>query len=272
MDKHLVLLSGGFDSVIAILDLYRDTVMTEGEEEAWSKILPLFIKHPYRSQARESEIASRISTRLSLKLIVVDGRAYNYDRGSRQHEIDMLEIAPVIAAKEGATKVLFGEDVGCDRDSLEEYQRVTEPGALILAGADDYYKEHGFDLEYVAQFEMRRMEILKTHANAFYDYGLSPIWDTYSCFSIVGKDQECGGCWKCFRKYMTCRSVLPRESVLPRFKNEPLSVKNIRKLRKLLAIAEANPKVFGDEPEAYALHDFRDMWKVVLEDMDKVDK
>jgi len=73
---------------------------------------------------------------------------------------------------------------------------------------------------------------------------------------------------------MTCRSVLPRELVLPRFKNEPINRKNIKKLHILLDLAESNPRLFaGDgESESYALLDFRDMWQIAIEDMDTVDK
>jgi len=264
MDKHLVLLSGGFDSVIAILDLFNDAVDEEGIDEARKKIMGLFIRHNYRSGAREKEVAIRVAGRLGIQLIEEDGRMYDLQRGAKQHEVDMMVIGPEIAKLFGCTKILFGEDVGCDRDSYEEYLRVTVPGGKILAGADDWYKEHGYDLEYVAQFEVRRMEILKTHLDAFVRHSLSPLWDTYSCFSIVKPNQECGGCWKCFRKYMTCRTVMPREAILRRYVYDPVSDKNVKKLRKLLDLAEFNPKLFDED--GYALLDFKDMYRIAIED------
>ena len=268
MEKTLVLLSGGFDSVTAILDMAMDEQEENGAETMREKIVPLFIHHNYRARPRELAVAIKVAGAIGLPLVQQEARKIDLERGSRQHEVDMLVIAPDIAKAHKCRHIMFGEDVGIDRNSIEEYERVTVPGGIILDGADDWYRDHGYSLDYISQFAVPRMMILKSYLKAYTYYGLSPIWDTYSCFSIVGKDQECGGCWKCFRKYMTCRSVFDRKDILPRFKNDPVSTKNIKLLSKLISDVMADPLRFDPDPnEPETIRDLQEMYRYAVDDM-----
>lgn len=262
MDKKLILLSGGFDSVIALL--YELTVMPrEG-------IVAVFIRYHLRSDARERETAQRVAGKLGVDFYVHDGRSYDIGKKAfLQTRVMLLYIAPYLALSEGASTIVWAGEAGNTRGTVEECLTREEERNELLQEVKQQYRDNGWKLTIEIPFgEVRKMEIMRRHGYLFEQFSVDPLFDTYSCFSIVDATHECGRCWKCFRKYALLRTTMPRERVRTRFTYDPMSSKrNVEKARVMLEIFENNPSVTEEQaPNFYTLYDLRDIAEVIYED------
>ena len=270
MNRVLVLLSGGFDSVASLVVLVDKIGNPEYKDY---EIVPLFIRRRGRTICREQAAAQQVCNKLGLKLQILDARGYSFgDHGDKQSTVILEYIAPFQAVLHGCDCVVYSGESSCTRPTFEEC--LERDNFDLQHGETDHiealWKTAGVELEDLTPVDERRMLVLPTHIPSFDRLGISPVTDSYSCWSIQKPNEECGTCWKCLRKYLTCRASFSRQELLEshRWKKDPMSSsKNIKLLRRLYEDILAHPGGFVSvDFEQNSLDDLEDMQRIIEAD------
>jgi len=267
MDKVMVALSGGLDSVVCLLGLI--------DNYAKENVMAVHVRHKGRSSARELITCQVLCTKLGIHLDVLDGRGKLGKGGVAQQRALFEYVLPPHTVFSGCTILAGGTDASTSRRTAKEAEAAEFEHDAFWDDINDKVERYWNIAMCTPNEGIRKMELLLPEGKGgclwlFKKYNISPIWDTYSCFSIAKPGLECGRCIKCLRKYMACRMGYSRAEILPRFACDPLTPRNIRDVRKLLAYYTVHKDV--DELSRLSYLDFTDMCKVIEEEMPRLDK
>jgi len=191
----LLLLSGGLDSSTIMFDYHA-----MGED-----IMPLYVYKKAYAAPFEQRAARNLCKLLGLTLETVDASHHEYgERGQWHERIMILHGAAPFAKLNNCDTIVFGDEGGTDRWRPDEIENRDEEQWEFLDELRSELEPQGLELETPIP-HLLKTELMGAIGKVWRDYGVSPAHTTYSCNYMGKGGQECGRCWKCFRKYAALR-------------------------------------------------------------------
>ena len=230
--KKLIAYSGGLESTISLLL----AINKFGKDN----ILPIYIYDKrWRPRNREVNCVKSICAKLNIIPLIVNANDYTNSCKNRA-AFFILDIFPHLAQTYNVDTIFWGEEKYNRESFFIHNTKAFDP--FFLQKTNLEYTQRGYS--FIADSLVKDIEkqfIVSVFISIYNQFGISPIFDTWSCFVDPNDSRECGCCSSCFEKYYALREAdFTQDEILLQFVHDPLYSdyakglpKNITKLKNI---------------------------------------